>query len=563
MVFVNDPTDVKFSGKPKYFYYQRIGTDHYYLRGVGPDGLPFTPDDLLPQVQLTPGSKLGLLIERAEQPDLAPAKSTENQQALPSPAQAPYRNTDATAFASIAEREVSQLHEGITLATWMYAQGKPEGWQKTPERKIEPTDWPRHECLSYVKEEALPAQITRAFYFYPPPAPSPASFPAQNGQELINTCVLAMIRVEAGASTPEIAHALDQAAQQRLARQYGESIGMKDVAFWGPGSRLYKDSARWIRDAEIVSGYDSQGLYIPDQSPLVSGPIVFVRARLPLVQKLEYGSPGGFKSRSFENAQFHRAIALVGADAAVSGRLETLYEQVLKASSSAEEAQRPGKWRESLLPLLQEWFTTLKTVPPVRRAAGLLAVDSLLKVAGTAGEIPGWPDKLDKQSGLQELGAVFQMNGSTGDYLYTGNLQKQARGLDPDGSLGQMATISSMGWGWCEVAGSDLFRKVILEGEGLLAKGLDPPTAAHVHFMAGDAYSDIVAIAGGESGGNGEYESGQFEGEADSARAKALAHYRAGLAVDNSSENAKDAWRQAWHLAAGLLPSERYVCFGD
>jgi len=104
---------------------------------------------------------------------------------------------------------------------------------------------------------------------------------------------------------------------------------------------------------------------------------------------------------------------------------------------------------------------------------------------------------------------------------------------------------------------------VILEGEGLLAKGLDPPTAAHVHFMVGDAYSDIVAIAGGESGGNGEYESAQFEGEADSARAKALAHYRAGLAVDNSSENAKDAWRQAWHLAAGLLPSERYVCFGD
>ena len=75
-VFVNDPTDVKFGGKSRYFYYERVGTDHYYLRGVGPDGLPFTSDDILPQVQLTPGSKLGLLIERVEQPDLAPAKST-------------------------------------------------------------------------------------------------------------------------------------------------------------------------------------------------------------------------------------------------------------------------------------------------------------------------------------------------------------------------------------------------------------------------------------------------------------------------------------------------------
>jgi len=40
-------------------------------------------------------------------------------------------------------------------------------------------------------------------------------------------------------------------------------------------------------------------------------------------------------------------------------------------------------------------------------------------------------------------------------------------------------------------------------------------------------------------------------------------HYRAGLAIDNSSENARDAYRQARHLAAGLLPRQRHVCFGD
>ncbi len=76
MVLVDDPTDVKFGGKPRYFNYERVGADPYYLRGVGPDGLPFTSDDILPQVQLTPGSKLGLLIERAEQPNPAPSKST-------------------------------------------------------------------------------------------------------------------------------------------------------------------------------------------------------------------------------------------------------------------------------------------------------------------------------------------------------------------------------------------------------------------------------------------------------------------------------------------------------
>ena len=37
----------------------------------------------------------------------------------------------------------------------------------------------------------------------------------------------------------------------------------------------------------------------------------------------------------------------------------------------------------------------------------------------------------------------------------------------------------------------------------------------------------------------------------------------AGLAVDNSSEDAKRAWSQAWHLSAGLLPAMRYVCISD
>jgi len=46
------------------FYYERVGADHYYLRGVGPDGLPFTSDDILPRVKATREGKLGRLIER-------------------------------------------------------------------------------------------------------------------------------------------------------------------------------------------------------------------------------------------------------------------------------------------------------------------------------------------------------------------------------------------------------------------------------------------------------------------------------------------------------------------
>jgi hypothetical protein len=326
---------------------------------------------------------------------------------------------------------------------------------------------------------------------------------------------------------------------------------------------LAKNAARWIHGAEIVSGYDSQG------SPfgqLVSGPAVFVRAQLQMSGQAKHDHSETYGYRSIPKSQFHRAVALAKADAALSQRFQDLYEQVFRAGISEEEAKRPenAKWRESLLPLLREWLAALKTAPSAQRAAGLLACDRLLEAAQqVGGGVPGWPEKPEKPSELQKLGAVFEMNGIAGYYFYAVNWEKEARELDPDGPAGRMAVIGWMDRGSCDVAGwgSDLFNKVISDGEGLLAKGLDAPTAAQVHFMVGDAYSDIFSIAKGYDP-SGDYMNIQ-ERDADPAHAKALEHYRAGLANDNSSEEAKHAWSQAWHLSAGLLPTMRYACFGD
>jgi hypothetical protein len=64
LVSVFDPTVVEFGKQPRYFYYERIGDDHYYLRGLGPDGKPFTVDDIVPQFPSAPANKIGLLLER-------------------------------------------------------------------------------------------------------------------------------------------------------------------------------------------------------------------------------------------------------------------------------------------------------------------------------------------------------------------------------------------------------------------------------------------------------------------------------------------------------------------
>ena len=63
LVSVFDPTDVRMSGKLRYFHYELVDNDHYYLLGVGPDGQPFTDDDILPKVETGPGSKIGLLMK--------------------------------------------------------------------------------------------------------------------------------------------------------------------------------------------------------------------------------------------------------------------------------------------------------------------------------------------------------------------------------------------------------------------------------------------------------------------------------------------------------------------
>jgi hypothetical protein len=68
VVIVIDPSDVRLGGAPRPFFYQRVDADHYHLRGAGPDGKPFTADDILPQAGAGPAGKLGLLTDPPAQP---------------------------------------------------------------------------------------------------------------------------------------------------------------------------------------------------------------------------------------------------------------------------------------------------------------------------------------------------------------------------------------------------------------------------------------------------------------------------------------------------------------
>jgi len=108
--------------------------------------------------------------------------------------------------------------------------------------------------------------------------------------------------------------------------------------------------------------------------------------------------------------------------------------------------------------------------------------------------------------------------------------------------------------------GSDQFREVIRRGGEFLREHRSADVEARVHFMIGDAYRDIVALAAGLRGDN-YADPNDYKPEAADARTKAIASYRAGLALDDKSEVSKIARQHLRSLEAGEAPRNmRFYC---
>ena len=60
-----DPTAMERKGADKYFFYELDASGaSYFLRSVGPDGIPFTADDILPSISEEERSHTGLKLIR-------------------------------------------------------------------------------------------------------------------------------------------------------------------------------------------------------------------------------------------------------------------------------------------------------------------------------------------------------------------------------------------------------------------------------------------------------------------------------------------------------------------
>jgi hypothetical protein len=465
---------------------------------------------------------------------------------------------DSPNFAVAAERALSELRDGITVTEWM---AHHPGATKIDGASIGIGG----ECVILRETATLAdgAQVARMVSFNPPRAPSPAVLPNLQGQSLINdTCTMSMVQIEVKVSDEAAGRSVQRTVKQQLDSTYGPSEDQVGVWHSGP--------------IEIINAYDSQHRLAFDTGKPKFGPAAYVWAYLPFWKQPLFPDSQSIDDPEGESAQFHRAVALAVVDSSISGRMEKLYDLDVTVSdlqekrfteicgqsctdADLEKFTDPAgdEWSKPLVPVLRDWLSALKSLGPEKQAAGLLAADRLLTVFegiregglkardghfGQDGSVS--PAEAELRAELESLGAVIGEN-EPGDthYYYTGNWLNQAKDLAPDTEGGRLALLA-----WMRAAHCQPPETFISVGEKLIAKGVDARTAAQLHFMVGDAFSDIIVT---------ERASGDH-GKAGVARSKALQHYGAGLAYDGKSRQAKDAWLQAWHISAGFLPHTRY-----
>ena len=222
---------------------------------------------------------------------------------------------------------------------------------------------------------------------------------------------------------------------------------------------------------------------------------------------------------------------------------------------------------------LRPWVETLETLEPAKRAAALLIADRIVVMEEEDSNLEP-PDsekppaestpsknrpKSEAQLQLEKIGAQFSYDLTSERNLYALNWLRQAYELDPNGRAGELAFLLLMKRGFntspgCE-NGDELFRQVLRRGTEYLRQRRSTDVEAMVHFMMGDAYRDIVALAAGQHG-DSYADSATYKPEEANARTKAVAEYRAGLVLDDKSATSSIAKERLRSLQAGEAPHD-------
>ena len=462
-------------------------------------------------------------------------------------------SSDVTLAQQVA-REVAEVKGGATPAEWLQAHAD-ERLQmfNGPQFANDTREWCARTVVAH--SDNAGRTWTRSVYFYDPQAPVDDALPAPgtSGREVLETtCQLGLMWIDIPESNPEVGIKLSEDIQAAFASQYGAG-SMPRFGPGGYGSAGWVSAQQWRANGAVLTvAYDEfKG---KAHRTLVRLAFANSDAIHDLVKETEQVRI----NLMAEIDELVRIVKETGMQAAATNEMSGLLERpdYFSGRSRPTGAQVAGTFRD--------WLTAAKSRPAGQQAVALVAGDRVLDFLSHNGVPLGDA----AQAELTSLGANYVHNELAGQDVYAHGLLKEAKELAPAGPSADTVLLYQMERGFDETgmcsAGAEEFSQVIQQGESLLAgaRALPSATLSSLHFMVGDAYATIVWLA---KTTDSEYHNlKKYEQMAESARAKALEHYRAAFRLERGTARAQKAWKEAWRLAAGLPPtSGRYFCVYD
>ncbi len=460
---------------------------------------------------------------------------------------------DPSTAAGRVALELWQLRAGVTLGEWASANLNDD--VTGPDSSYE--GYMGRFCARGVLTVDIGGRpFQRQAYFYPPLPPAGMAIPDSGAGDLVRSCVLGAIRVVVPVADSGRGVALADSVRRQLTQAFGEPkagpISFFRSAFWVGAARFVRDSLAVVAAFETLPG-----AAVPDSTR--PGQRVVALAFLPTSGlSLDPAATVTSGYTPTDTLPLDSAAALAGLDSSLWAPLRALARDARPWRAD----RRPA---DELVRPLTRWLTASAGLPPPRRAAALYVADEILERFRCAFPLCESRDSANLRP-LRALGAGFNWVELGGAWTYTRTWLAQARLLDRDGPVGERILLAQLNAGLdfsgtC-AGGAEGFRAVIQTGERYLERLPASPIAADVHFLVGEAWRDVVALAAGA--GDVYADASAYTDQAPDARRRAVAHYRAAIAAAPTSAAARAAWQQAWWLLAALAPRDtRFYCVYD
>lgn len=426
---------------------------------------------------------------------------------------------------------------------------------------------------SHLKLKLGDRTIVRSALFDIPQVPAGEPYPSDTARVAEDLCELRTVWLSTEVPDSSVASALADSLTELIDRRLGNhssgaNVGARGSANWLDG-RSWKGSRTTVAVATLPTRAAEQASRSEDGPDADSSSVDNARR----VVMVAYSPNSGYEDIDLLQTRFverhsEPKVLYQNADSAIAWaglpQIATDLQQVLthvRSIAGKGDTLAYPRVDEALLRAVKATHDIAPTLSPPRRAAALLAADIVLFAAhpyfGSNSTSP-------LRKSLESLGMTFtdlpidQLVQNDRPWLW------EAYRLDPSGRAGHAAFVELLGKGWttkgaCKEAGNE-YEQIIEHGEADLRSGDKDPM---VHFYVGSAYKTIFDAAH-VSPDDDYVDRRTFTAEAESARLKAIDHYRIALASLTDRTVRKDVWNRVMRLLLGRSGDQpEYICFYD